>query len=316
LKSDFKEEIYTTKLDRNTKDYKQREKEAARIAQEILKASSSNVHLAEERGEIIEVDEETLYGAVIRDSDEAKAKKPKKNIIPVEKVAKDFQEFSMQEKMILNQKKQEIIQKDRESKFNELKTFSQQLNMKQDKKEKVPPSPTLEFKLNVNASSFTPNAGASAFVPSAQPYTPNPRPKYQRSSISVVDPATYFASRLEAKSVSNVSEALCEAFSKVKGEAPDKTSPLWSYGNRSYLYLFSAIANQGVEDYNNYYGGYAGYDYRYPPYQPYYQGYEQIDGEAQPYYYNQEATETTPYSPNEGKQKKRYQQRSQKHYNN
>lgn len=39
LKSDYDEEIYTTKLDRNKPDYKEREKAAIKIANEILRVS-------------------------------------------------------------------------------------------------------------------------------------------------------------------------------------------------------------------------------------------------------------------------------------
>jgi PAB1-binding protein PBP1 len=41
LKTDYNEEIYTTKLDRNTKDFKDREARAAQLEREILKVSNS-----------------------------------------------------------------------------------------------------------------------------------------------------------------------------------------------------------------------------------------------------------------------------------
>ncbi|GAA5932657.1 uncharacterized protein JCM15063_002168 [Sporobolomyces koalae] len=72
LKTDYDEEIYTTKLDRNTKDYKDREARAAQLEREILKGTSglaSNAHMAEERGEQVDddnVNEEDRYGAVQR----------------------------------------------------------------------------------------------------------------------------------------------------------------------------------------------------------------------------------------------------------
>ncbi|KAJ1968153.1 poly(A)-binding protein binding protein [Dimargaris xerosporica] len=70
LKTDFNEEIYTTRLDRSHPDYKKREAEAIRLAQEIAQAPTSNLHIAEERGHAVAedtVDEEDRYGAVIRD---------------------------------------------------------------------------------------------------------------------------------------------------------------------------------------------------------------------------------------------------------
>lgn len=49
-RTDFDEEIYTTKLDRTGKDFKERERKAEALAREIMAASSSNPHVQEERG--------------------------------------------------------------------------------------------------------------------------------------------------------------------------------------------------------------------------------------------------------------------------
>jgi hypothetical protein len=67
LKTDFNEEIYTTKLDRQSAHVKSKEAEADRIAREIMASPTSNVHLAEERGKKVMGDEESLYGAVMRE---------------------------------------------------------------------------------------------------------------------------------------------------------------------------------------------------------------------------------------------------------
>ena len=56
LKSDYDENIYTTRLDRSRPDYRQREAEARRIAQEIEGSSTNNNHTREERGLINEDD--------------------------------------------------------------------------------------------------------------------------------------------------------------------------------------------------------------------------------------------------------------------
>lgn len=74
LRTDYDDEIYTTRLDRSTADFKQREARAAQLEREILKGSTSstslayNAHVAEERGEQVadSLDEEERYGAVIR----------------------------------------------------------------------------------------------------------------------------------------------------------------------------------------------------------------------------------------------------------
>ncbi|KAJ1725315.1 poly(A)-binding protein binding protein [Coemansia erecta] len=73
LTTDFDEEIYTTKLDRTRADYKEREREASRIAQEIQNAPYLNSHVAEERQDLATnddgtMDEEDKYGAVLRQS--------------------------------------------------------------------------------------------------------------------------------------------------------------------------------------------------------------------------------------------------------
>ncbi|KAF9921805.1 hypothetical protein FBU30_008129 [Linnemannia zychae] len=70
VRTDFDEEIYTTKLDRTGADYKAREQQAIQIAQEIQQSVSSNIHMREERGLAVDdsgLDEEDLYGAVVRD---------------------------------------------------------------------------------------------------------------------------------------------------------------------------------------------------------------------------------------------------------
>lgn len=50
VKSDYDENIYTTRLDKNHPLYKQREAHAAKIAQEIEGQAAKSAHMAEERG--------------------------------------------------------------------------------------------------------------------------------------------------------------------------------------------------------------------------------------------------------------------------
>ncbi|TKY85749.1 hypothetical protein EX895_005289 [Sporisorium graminicola] len=68
IKSNYEENLYTTKLDRSGKDFRNREREADRIAREIMAQATSNPHLAEERGQADDsgVNEEDKYGAVVR----------------------------------------------------------------------------------------------------------------------------------------------------------------------------------------------------------------------------------------------------------
>jgi hypothetical protein len=68
VKTNFNEELYTTKLDRSAADFKERELKAQRLADEIQKSNTNNIHVAEERGQVgpDQMDEEERYGAVLR----------------------------------------------------------------------------------------------------------------------------------------------------------------------------------------------------------------------------------------------------------
>jgi len=67
VKTTWDEKFYTTEIDKNSEFYKQRESQAARLAQEISREQPSNIHVAIERGVEVDVDEEALYGSVHRD---------------------------------------------------------------------------------------------------------------------------------------------------------------------------------------------------------------------------------------------------------
>lgn len=56
VKSDYDENIYTTRIDRTHPDYRQKEAEAQRIARDIEGATASNAHVREERGVLHEDD--------------------------------------------------------------------------------------------------------------------------------------------------------------------------------------------------------------------------------------------------------------------
>ncbi|TDL25878.1 hypothetical protein BD410DRAFT_801189 [Rickenella mellea] len=65
----FDEDVYTTRLDRSAKDFREKERRAERIAAEITGAVTTNSHIAEERGLVVDdsgVNEEDKYGAVVR----------------------------------------------------------------------------------------------------------------------------------------------------------------------------------------------------------------------------------------------------------
>ncbi|CAK9779597.1 hypothetical protein CC85DRAFT_305458 [Cutaneotrichosporon oleaginosum] len=66
--TDYDEEIYTTKLDRSGPGYKKRERDADRLAAEMMAKPSANPHVAEERGQQTQdnKDEEEKYSGVTR----------------------------------------------------------------------------------------------------------------------------------------------------------------------------------------------------------------------------------------------------------
>ncbi|KAJ3734319.1 hypothetical protein DFJ43DRAFT_1064682 [Lentinula guzmanii] len=69
VKATYDEDAYTTKLDRSAPEYKERSKEAQKIADEILGVTSNNLHVAEERNQVHDdsgINEEDKFGAVVR----------------------------------------------------------------------------------------------------------------------------------------------------------------------------------------------------------------------------------------------------------
>jgi hypothetical protein len=76
VQSSYDENIYTKKLDKNSLSKAEMDK-ADRIAREIESTTSDNVHIKEERGQQQEreIDEEDMYGGVIRDSSTSPSKK-------------------------------------------------------------------------------------------------------------------------------------------------------------------------------------------------------------------------------------------------
>ncbi|KAJ9086525.1 poly(A)-binding protein binding protein [Entomophthora muscae] len=66
--SNYDELIYTTAIDRSVPNFKESEKVAARLANEILNKTTNNAHMAEERGQEVAggMDEEDKYSSVAR----------------------------------------------------------------------------------------------------------------------------------------------------------------------------------------------------------------------------------------------------------
>lgn len=69
VKATFDESVYTTPLNRDAPDFKERERKANQIAKDIMGTTTNNPHIAEERGLVVDdsgADEEDKYGAVVR----------------------------------------------------------------------------------------------------------------------------------------------------------------------------------------------------------------------------------------------------------
>ncbi|KAI8801722.1 LsmAD domain-containing protein, partial [Cladochytrium replicatum] len=71
--TDFKEELYTTTIDKDDPEYEKKAAIADRLAREIEKTATTNLHVAEERNQVViedgttfAADEEDRYGAVLR----------------------------------------------------------------------------------------------------------------------------------------------------------------------------------------------------------------------------------------------------------
>ena len=67
LKSDYDENIYTTRIDKSNPLYRMREAEAARIAREIEGSAITNPHMREERGMIHEDDDLDEESRLVKD---------------------------------------------------------------------------------------------------------------------------------------------------------------------------------------------------------------------------------------------------------
>ncbi|KAF2142360.1 uncharacterized protein K452DRAFT_249013 [Aplosporella prunicola CBS 121167] len=84
--SNYNEDLYTTKIDRNNPQYRQKAAEAEKIAREIESGVADNAHIAEERGQIRPddsgLDEEEKYSGVRREASPLSSGQPHKYTPP------------------------------------------------------------------------------------------------------------------------------------------------------------------------------------------------------------------------------------------
>ncbi|KXN69727.1 hypothetical protein CONCODRAFT_85727 [Conidiobolus coronatus NRRL 28638] len=126
VKTNFNEELYTTKLDRSAADFKERELKAQRLADEIQKSNTSNIHVAEERGQVgpDQMDEEER-------TTERKLKGDKRMHKPIEEeLMGTFRQFLTTEREKCIQIKTELNKKQKDGKIAELIAFGTNFKLK------------------------------------------------------------------------------------------------------------------------------------------------------------------------------------------
>lgn len=270
VKSDYEETMYTTKLDRSGKDFKSREKEAERLAKEILESSTANVHMAEERNQVDQkdMDEEDRFGAVVRE-ERAPAPPPPK---PSKALTADFRQFVSAERERLVVRKAELAKKEKQSRLTDLKVWAQNFqlktpvpedvaNMKRlaaSKRPTTTPSKGVEearaklanmtipaippFKKPQEKPTSKLSAKAASFNPQAASFTPRAKTS---SSTAPAPEQPFFGTRELKNRPGSTSMRIMDEFrapkTKKLGEA-SKVSVWWSYAGRPFRQLM-AISN-------------------------------------------------------------------------
>lgn len=273
VKSDYEETMYTTKLDRSGKDFKSREKEAERLAKEILESSTGNVHVAEERNQLgqKDMDEEDRFGAVVRE-ERAPAPPPPK---PSKALTADFRQFVSAERERLVVRKAELAKKEKQSRLADLKIWAQNFQLKTpvpedvanmrrvaaSKRPTATPSKGVEearaklasmtlpaippFKKPQDKPSSKLSAKAASFNPQAASFTPRAKAGPPTKPKPSVPELPFFGTRELKNRPGSTSMRIMDEFraSKTKklGEA-SKVSVWWSYTGRPFRQLM-ALSN-------------------------------------------------------------------------
>ncbi|WFD18454.1 poly(A)-binding protein binding protein [Malassezia caprae] len=180
--SNYEETMYTTKLDKSGKDFKAREKEAERLAKEILEGSTSNVHVAEERNQVPaqEVNEEDRYGAVVRE-----LPTPAPNTMGSGKaLTADFRQFVSAERERLVVRKAELAQKEKQSRLADLKVWAQTFQLKTP----MPEDMAMAMKKRVDASHIKSTSTVSSPATGPEPPVDQARAKLAAMTIPAIPP--------------------------------------------------------------------------------------------------------------------------------
>lgn len=191
VQASYDENLYTTELDKSQVD-KKKLAEAERIAKEIEGTTSTNIHIAEERGHAVETDfdEEDRYSGVLTKDgkqrhDATKAAAPKMNYAaaaanaaakaePVKKVVPPG--FTKTEKPADDKGKAESTSADAQAEDKPTKTEGKSVEKteetkkstetkKEESKDGEGEKDKTKSKLNANAKTFTFNPSAKSFTP-------------------------------------------------------------------------------------------------------------------------------------------------------
>ena len=137
--TDFKEEIYTTELNKSVPGYAAKEARASKLAREIESAPTENAHIAEERGHASAgkgMNEEDKYSAVVRQAAPVERQKsavgPKQLFTQQLKLQRETSEGVRQNER-LQKKKVELYKREKEGiqPWNEFKAFSENFKVTQ-----------------------------------------------------------------------------------------------------------------------------------------------------------------------------------------
>ena len=186
--SNYEETMYTTKLDKSGKDFKAREKEAERLAKEILEGSTSNVHVAEERNQVPaqEANEEDRYGAVVRETPApAPAPAPAPTTTGSGKaLTADFRQFVSAERERLVVRKAELAQKEKQSRLADLKVWAQSFQLKTP----MPEDMAMAMKKRVDATHTKSTSTVSSPATGPAPPVDQARAKLAAMTIPAIPP--------------------------------------------------------------------------------------------------------------------------------
>lgn len=193
VKASYDENLYTTALDKSTMD-KQKIEQAEKLAREIEGATTSNPHVAEERGHKIQgdYDEEDLYSGVLKEQPkkqpmnyaaavakaDSKAQKqtiasgvagetkPEAAAVATSTPKEDEPSKAEATPVTSNRKTEKTEEKPQEKNNAEAEKSSEKPPAPESKKEKKSESKDgPKSKLNANAKSFTLNINAKSFTP-------------------------------------------------------------------------------------------------------------------------------------------------------